>query len=102
MLRAGMGLFYDLGNGQAAQGFGSVFPFVAVKRFTNVPYPLSPDQSLAPPFSLDPPFGTIVAFDPNLKLPPHFSMERWAGEVAQLEPNCPGRLRRCDGTPFVA
>ena len=69
ILRAGMGLFFDLGNGQAAQGFGSVFPFVAVKRFTNVPYPLSPDQALAPPFSLDPPFGTIVAFDPNLKLP---------------------------------
>jgi hypothetical protein len=69
MLRAGTGLFYDLGNGQAAQGFGSVFPFVAVKRFADVAYPLSPEQALAPPFSLDPPFGTIVAFDPNLELP---------------------------------
>ncbi|HKC65714.1 MAG TPA: TonB-dependent receptor, partial [Pyrinomonadaceae bacterium] len=28
VLRAGAGIFYDLGNGQAAQGFGSVFPFV--------------------------------------------------------------------------
>lgn len=72
MLRAGMGLFYDLGNGQAAQGFGSVFPFVAVKRFTNVAYPLTPEQALAPPLSLDPPFGTIVAFDPNLDLPRTF------------------------------
>jgi hypothetical protein len=69
LLRAGLGIFYDLGNGQAAQGFGSVFPFVAVKRFTNVPYPLTPDQSQAPPLSLNPPVGTIVAFDPNLKLP---------------------------------
>jgi hypothetical protein len=69
LLRAGMGLFYDLGNGQAAQGFGSVFPFVAVKDFINVQYPLTPEQALAPPLSLAPPFGTIVAFDPNLKLP---------------------------------
>lgn len=69
MLRAGLGIFYDLGNGQAAQGFGSVFPFIAVKRFSDVPYPLSPEQAVAPPFSLEPPFGTIVAFDPNLKLP---------------------------------
>ena len=69
LLRAGLGLFYDLGNGQAAQGFGSVFPFVAVKRLTNVPYPLSADQAQAPPFSLNPPFGTMVVFDSNLKLP---------------------------------
>ncbi|HEX8844610.1 MAG TPA: TonB-dependent receptor [Pyrinomonadaceae bacterium] len=69
LLRAGLGVFYDLGNGQGAQGFGSVFPFVAVKRFTEVPYPLSPDQALPPPLSVNPPFGTVVAFDPNLKLP---------------------------------
>ena len=72
LLRAGMGLFYDLGNGQAAQGFGSVFPFVAIKKFVNVPYPLTSEQALPPPLSLDPPFGTIVAFDPNLKLPQTF------------------------------
>jgi hypothetical protein len=72
IVRAGLGLFYDLGNGQAAQGFGSVFPFVAVKRFTNAPYPLSSDQALPPAFSLNPPFGTIVAFDPELKLPRTF------------------------------
>jgi hypothetical protein len=69
VLRAGLGVFYDLGNGQAAQGFGSVFPFVAVKRFSNVPYPLSPEQAQPPPFNLAPPYGTIVAFDPRLKLP---------------------------------
>ncbi|HKR02591.1 MAG TPA: carboxypeptidase regulatory-like domain-containing protein, partial [Pyrinomonadaceae bacterium] len=72
VFRGGIGIFYDLGNGQSAQGFGSVFPFVAVKRFTNVPYPLSPEQATPPPFSLDPPFGTVIAFDPNLKLPRTF------------------------------
>jgi hypothetical protein len=69
ILRAGLGIFYDLGNGQAAQGFGSVFPFVAVNRFSNVAYPLSPPQNVPPPLTISPPFGTIVAFDPDLKLP---------------------------------
>jgi hypothetical protein len=69
ILRAGLGIFYDLGNGQAAQGYGSVFPFVAVKRFTNVQFPLSPEQAAPPPLSFRPPFDTIVAFNPNLQLP---------------------------------
>ncbi|HEX8145466.1 MAG TPA: TonB-dependent receptor [Pyrinomonadaceae bacterium] len=69
VLRAGIGIFYDLGNGQAAQGFGSVFPYVAVKRFADVAYPLSPEQAAPPPLVLTPPYGTIVAFDPRLQLP---------------------------------
>lgn len=71
-LRSGIGLFYDLGNGQAAQGFGSVFPYTAVKRLFNVPYPLDPAQAAPPPLSFAPPYGTVVAFDPNLKLPRTF------------------------------
>lgn len=69
VLRTGVGVFYDLGNGQAAQGFGNVFPFVGVKRFTHVPYPLTPEQALPPSLDPVPPFGTIVAFDPELQLP---------------------------------
>jgi Carboxypeptidase regulatory-like domain len=69
LLRAGFGLFYDLGTGQAAQGFGSVFPFVSAKRFFGVAFPLTPGQAEPPPLSLSPPYGTIVAFDPELQLP---------------------------------
>jgi hypothetical protein len=69
ILRAGLGIFYDMGNGQAAQGFGSVFPFVAVKRFTDVQFPLSPEQAAPPQLDFSPPFDTIVAFNPNLQLP---------------------------------
>ena len=69
VLRTGIGVFYDVGNGQAAQGFGSVFPFVAFKRFADVPFPLNPEQAAPPPLSLTPPFGTIVSFDPDLKVP---------------------------------
>lgn len=69
MLRAGLGVFYDLGTGQSAQGFGSVFPFVSVKRFFDVAFPLTPGQAEPPPLSLTPPYGPIVAFDPDLQLP---------------------------------
>ena len=69
MLRAGLGLFYDLGTGQSAQGFGSVFPFVSAKRFVDVAFPLTPGQAEPPSLSLSPPFGPIVAFDPELQLP---------------------------------
>jgi hypothetical protein len=65
MLRAGLGLFYDLGTGQSAQGFGSVFPFVSAKRFFAVAFPLTPGQAEPPPLSLSPPYGPIVAFDPD-------------------------------------
>ncbi len=69
VLRGGLGIFYDLGNGQASQGFGSVFPFVAGKSFSYVRFPLDPAQAAPPSLSLNPPYGTIVAFDPKLKLP---------------------------------
>lgn len=69
VVRGGVGLFYDLGNGQSAQGFGSVAPFVSVKRLHDVAFPLTPDQAAPPSLTLTPPYGTIVAFDPELELP---------------------------------
>lgn len=85
IVRSGFGIFYDLGNGQAAQGFGSVFPFVASKRFTNVQFPLDPVSAAPPPLSLDPPVGTIVTFEPGLKLPRTY---QWSFAVEKsLDPN---------------
>ncbi len=69
MLRAGLGLFYDLGTGQSAQGYGSVFPFVSAKRFFDVAFPLTPGQAEPPLLSLSPPYGPLLAFDPELQLP---------------------------------
>jgi hypothetical protein len=69
-LRAGAGVFYDLGHDHAAQAFGSVFPYVSAKRLYNVPFPLRPeDAATLPPGPLKPPYGTLYAFDPKLKLP---------------------------------
>ncbi|HWS86106.1 MAG TPA: carboxypeptidase regulatory-like domain-containing protein [Pyrinomonadaceae bacterium] len=68
-LRGGLGIFYDLGTGQAAQAFGSVFPYARERLLSNVPFPLTPELAEPPPLNLDPPFGTVYAFAPDLKLP---------------------------------
>lgn len=68
-LRGGIGIFYDLGTGQAAQAFGSVFPYARERLHTNAPIPLDPARAAPPPLGLDPPYGTVYAFSPALRLP---------------------------------
>ncbi len=68
-LRGGIGIFYDLGTGQAALAFGSVFPYARERLLSNVPFPLDPLQAAPPPLGLDPPYGTVYAFSPDLRLP---------------------------------
>jgi hypothetical protein len=73
LLRGGWGIFYDLGSGQATNGANG-FPYVRTKSLGTVSFPLDPALAAAPPFSLSPQppsnrYGTITAFDPNLKLP---------------------------------
>lgn len=70
MLRGGAGIFYDLGNGAAANAFVGSYPFTAVKNLLNVPFPLSASNSTAPilgpmPSTVD----TTYVFDPELKQP---------------------------------
>ncbi len=79
-LRAGLGIFYDLGTGQAAQAFGSVFPYAREKLLSNVPFPLDSLTAEPPPLNLDPPFGTVYAFAPSLSLP--FTLQ-WSVAVEQ-------------------
>jgi carboxypeptidase family protein len=68
-LRGGIGIFYDLGTGQAAQAFGSVFPYARERLLSNIPFPLDPTLAEPPPLGLDPPYGTVYSFSPNLSLP---------------------------------
>ncbi len=79
-LRSGLGVFYDLGTGQAAQAFGSVFPYAREKLLSNVAFPLDPLTAEPPPLNLDPPYGTVYAFAPNLGLP--FTLQ-WSAAVEQ-------------------
>jgi hypothetical protein len=69
VVRGGLGVFYDLGNGEDGNAFGQSYPFTAMNVFFSTPFPLSP-ASAAPPTL--PPTGsvsTLYTFDPNLKLP---------------------------------
>jgi hypothetical protein len=73
VLRAGWGIFYDLGSGVASTVIGS-WPNQSLMRNSNVPLPV-PDMTpyLPPPHTLQPPYGSpgalIFAFSPDLKLP---------------------------------
>lgn len=68
VLRAGMGIFYDLGAGLVANS-ASYFPYLRRKSLANVAYPLEDSSSEARSFSLNPPFSTVRVFEPDFKLP---------------------------------
>jgi Carboxypeptidase regulatory-like domain/TonB dependent receptor-like, beta-barrel len=68
ILRGGVGVFYDLGQGSLG-GSTSYFPYSASKTFQQSNFPLSPQDAAPPAFTLDPPVSTIVIADPRLKLP---------------------------------
>jgi hypothetical protein len=67
-LRAGFGIFYDLGQGSLG-GVTSYFPYSATKNFSPGAFPLSPADAAPPPFSTSPPVSVILVADPHLKLP---------------------------------
>jgi hypothetical protein len=70
ILRAGAGVFYDLGVGASADLAGD-FPNSAVAYYFNQPMPVPNVGSLVPAISAMPPYPSsqIAGFDPNLKLP---------------------------------
>lgn len=67
-LRAGFGIFYDLGQGSLG-GVSSFFPYIADKNFPSSPFPLSPQDAAPPPLTTNLPAATILVADPHLKLP---------------------------------
>jgi hypothetical protein len=69
VLRAGFGIFYDLGNIVGSNGFGAI-GFQSQAAYANASFPLSSAQMTLPPPSVASPYNAVVqAFDPNLKLP---------------------------------
>jgi hypothetical protein len=67
ILRAGGGVFYDLGVGSAAS-LAIFFPNTAIGAFAAPHLPTDPSPFL-PPLSTAAPYGAVEAFSPNLKLP---------------------------------
>ncbi len=79
VLRAGFGIFYDLGQGSLG-GYSSFFPYSATKTIkpsptpcpsgtTGICFPLSVGDAAPPPLTTNPPVNTILVADPHLKLP---------------------------------
>lgn len=67
-LRAGFGVFYDLGQGSLG-GVSSFFPYIVDKNFSNAPFPLSAPDAAPPALTTNPPAATLLLADPQLKLP---------------------------------
>src|SRR5262249_35635582 len=70
VLRAGFGIFYDLGAGSLG-GASSYFPYTVTNVISPapVPFPLSTANAAGPPLTLNLPAATILVADPHLKLP---------------------------------
>lgn len=70
VLRAGFGIFYDMGSTNGSQGFTQAAGFTSNALFFGVPAPLTSAQATLPPPSIASPYNApVFAFDPNLKLP---------------------------------
>ncbi len=68
LVRAGFGLFFDLGNGQTGN-VATGFPFSNVAFRNPTTFPLSPADAAPLPPSLDPPFGSMNAYPSTLRQP---------------------------------
>jgi hypothetical protein len=68
VLRAGLGMFYDLGVGNVAD-VGSFFPGEALQFTASIPIPVANPSSYVPAISLTPPYPLVEAFSNTLKLP---------------------------------
>ncbi len=68
-IRGGIGLFHDLGTGQASRGFNS-WPYNTVRNSLNSPFPPSAAALEPIPFNAQAPYSADFFFtDPNLKQP---------------------------------
>jgi hypothetical protein len=87
VLRAGAGIFYDLGYASAANG-ASGFPFSRNKPIFNTSFPLSAADAAPPPFTTTPPVSTLSVVDPNHVLPRTYewnaAVERTLGKADVL------------------
>jgi Ca-activated chloride channel family protein len=99
VVRAGVGLFYDLGSDGAGQAFADSFPFVARRAASNSSFPVTASEAILPASgsgaSIDAP---LSAFDPRLKLPYalkwSFSVEQALGPAQTISASYAGAAGR--------
>ncbi len=99
VVRVGAGLFYDLGNTTASQGYDGL-GYSEQATYAGVSYPLSQKQiDSVSSVSVDPPYNeALYGYDPHLKLPYSWqwnaAVEQQLGEKQTLTINYVGSLGR--------
>jgi carboxypeptidase family protein/TonB-dependent receptor-like protein len=87
VLRAGAGIFYDLGYSEVADGT-SAFPYLQSKTILNTSFPLSATSAAPPPLTTTPPVSYLAVLDPNHVLPRTYewnaAVERTFGKAEVL------------------
>ena len=68
VLRAGTGIFYDLGYSDITNAMIS-FPYAQEKLIFGTAFPLSPSAAVPPPFTTSPPAAVMSVITPNHALP---------------------------------
>ena len=96
-LRAGVGVFYDLGQGSLG-GVSSYFPYLTSKIIQPAPFPLSRQDAAAPAITVNPPVSAILVADPHLKLPRsyqwNFALEQSIGSSQTVSLTYVGAIGR--------
>ncbi len=85
VLRAGAGVFYDLGYSAVADG-ASAFPYAQGKTVLNTAFPLSGANAAPPAFTTTPPVSYLAVVDPNHVLAQNLRVERGGGAGAGKRP----------------
>lgn len=96
-LRAGFGVFYDLGQGSLG-GVSSFFPYGATRIIPSVAFPLTAQNAAPPALTVNPPVVTIIVADPHLKLPRTYqwnvALEQAIGKTQSLSLTYVGAIGR--------
>ena len=79
IIRAGAGIFYDLGYSTVANGM-SAWPYVQSKTIRNTSFALSEANAAPAPFTTSPPVSSLAVVDPNHVLPRTYE---WNAAVEQ-------------------
>jgi hypothetical protein len=69
VLRAGWGIFFDLGNTASIENLSNSYPFIARRPLTNPAFPVDPVLLAPPTITPGGMVDFVAAADPNLKLP---------------------------------
>ncbi len=87
VVRAGAGIFYDLGYSEVADGI-SAFPYAESKTVLNPSFPLGAATAAPPPFATSPPVSYLAVVNPNHVLPRTYewnaAVERTLGKADVL------------------